>query len=238
MTVLSLETAALRGAGRLMTVFDLGANNGDDTAAYCAAGYDVVSVEANPWLATRLTDRFVHEVAEGKVRIIGAAVAETVERRRFHISANDHWSSLDPVWAGRDGRRTEALDVPCVTLPGLFDRYGVPYYLKIDVEGADRTVLEQLLADKRRPKYISIEDCRFGPNYLGLLATCGYTGFKLSEQSCLPSGTSGPFGDDLPGVWLPYREMKALYHEVVRDQGGGRIAPEGVWYDLHGRLGG
>jgi FkbM family methyltransferase len=219
-----------------MLIFDLGAHTGEDTQAYLSQGYNVVAVEANPRLADALALRFEREIREGQVTVIGAAIAETIVPRAFFVSENPLWSSLDPIWAGRDGRKTEAVEVPGITLADLFDRHGVPGYLKIDIEGADRIVLEQLLVDTRRPLYVSVEDCRFGPSYLGLLATCGYTGFKLSEQSQWAPGTSGPFGDDLPGEWLSYREMKALYHETVRDLAGMRIAPAGVWFDIHCRM--
>lgn len=220
-----------------MIVFDLGSNDGADAAYYLSLGYEVVCCEANPKLAMALTNRFAPEIARGRVHVEAKAIAETIVPRAFFVSENPLWSSLDPIWAARDGKTTEAIEVPGITIADLFDQYGVPYYIKIDIEGADRIVLEQLLADTRRPQFISIEDCRFGPTYLALLATCGYTGFKLSEQSCLPPGTSGPFGDDLAGAWLPYREMKALYHEVVRDRGGRRIAPAGQYFDIHARLG-
>lgn len=218
-----------------MIVYDLGANSGDDTQAYLAAGHEVVSVEANPVLADALALRFEREISEGQVAVIGAAMAETIVPRAFFVSANDHWSSLDPIWAGRDGKPTEAIEVPGMTLSDLFDRYSVPGYLKIDVEGADRTVLEQLLADERRPRWLSVEDCRFGPTYLDILHAAGYTGFKLSDQSILPPGTSGPFGDDLPGEWLSIDAMREHYAKTVR-VGSMKMAPAGVWHDLHAAM--
>lgn len=219
-----------------MLIYDLGANSGEDTAAYLAAGHEVVAVEPNPALVTTLNARFAAEIAAGRVHIEDGALGDPEWPKLFHVSANDHWSSIDPIWAGRDGLPTTAIEVPTITLPDLFERYGCPDYIKIDVEGADRIVLEQLLGDKRRPGLVSVEDCRFGPTYLDILAACGYTGFKLSEQSRLPPGTSGPFGEDLPGPWLTIDEMRALYAEVVRD-GGMKMAPTGVYFDIHAKLG-
>lgn len=219
-----------------MMVFDLGANTGEDTTAYLAQGYDVVSVEANPALALDLASRFAPDIAAGRVHIVDAAIAATAEPRPFYVSANHHWSSLDSVWAARDGRMTEPISVQCVRLADLFDRYGVPHYMKIDIEGADIIVLEQLLEDERRSKYVSVEDCRFGPSYLDILSACGYSGFKLSEQSQWAPGTSGPFGEDLPGLWLHFNDMKTLYRTMVRSETLRRIAPEGQYFDIHARL--
>lgn len=221
-----------------MIIFDLGTHTGEDTAAYLAAGYDVVAVEPNPTLVATLNERFKAEIAAGRVHIEDAALGDPLWPRPFYVSANDLWSSTNPEWAARDGMETTLVEVPTITLHDLFDRYGTPHYLKIDIEGADHVVLMQLLADRRRPNLASVEDCRFGPQYLGLLAAAGYTGFKLSDQSVLPPGTSGPFGDDLAGEWMTYAQMKAHYYKTVRDQGRQRLAPEGVWFDLHGRWGG
>lgn len=215
-----------------MLIYDLGANDGADTAAYLAAGHEVVAVEANPALADALMRRFGTERPLKRLRVISAAIAETSDPRQFHIADRDNWSSLDPDWAGRNGRETKAVEVACVTLPELFDRYGTPGYLKIDVEGADRIVLQQLLADTRRPKYLSVEDGWSGPAYLDVLTAAGYTGFKMSDQSILPLGTSGPFGDDLAGEWLSIDAMREHYAKTVR-VGDMRTAPVGVWYDLH-----
>ena len=39
----------------------------------------------------------------------------------------------------------------------IYRTYGVPFYLKIDVEGADRLVLEELKSFSNRPQYVSLE---------------------------------------------------------------------------------
>jgi FkbM family methyltransferase len=218
-----------------MIVFDLGANDGADAAYYLSLGYEVVCCEANPRLAMALTNRFAPEIAQGRVHVEAKAIAETIVPRAFFVSQNNHWSSLDPIWAARDGKATEAIEVPGITIADLFDRYSVPHYLKIDIEGADIIALRQLLADERRPRFVSVEDCRFGPSYLDLLSMCGYDGFKLSEQSQW-TGTSGPFGDDLPGLWLSFNDMKKHYAATVRTETLRRIAPEGQYFDIHGRL--
>ena len=47
----------------------------------------------------------------------------------------------------------------------------------------------------RLPLYVSVEDCRFGPRYMEILAGCGYDGFKLLDQSQVPQSdrmTAGP----------------------------------------------
>jgi len=50
-------------------IFDIGANNGDDTAAYLTRGYNVVAVEANPSLCVELRARFQPELESGRLTL-------------------------------------------------------------------------------------------------------------------------------------------------------------------------
>lgn len=227
-------------------IFDLGMNNGDDTAFYLRRGYNVVAVEANPTLCEGASKRFQAPIDEGRLTIVNAAIWDRIGATNFHVNLdNDHWSSLDIGWAGRDGSRCEAIGIQCVTLSSLCDEFGAPHYLKIDVEGADQTVLEQLRGLSLLPQYVSVEDCRFGFQYMEALAACGYDKFQILDQSTIPQmtdpatghafppGSSGPFGGDLPGKWLSHDDLLTLYSSTVRDRRGNRLAPRTQWWDIH-----
>jgi hypothetical protein len=79
------------------------------------------------------------------------------------------------------------------------------------------------------------------------LAEIGYEGFKLLDQSTVPSmidksishqfrqGSSGPFGEDVPGNWLPLAEMEERYSREVRDRNNIRQASRAHWWDIHSR---
>jgi FkbM family methyltransferase len=228
-------------------IFDLGMNNGDDTAYYLARGFDVVALEANPQLCAQAKTRFAAAIEAGRLTIVHAAIWDKAGEVTFHVNLdNDHWSSIETGWAGRDNSRMQAITVRSVTLGDLVAEYGVPYYLKIDVEGVDLAVLEQLASLAPLPPRISVEDCRFGFQYLDILAKAGYDGFKLLDQSTVPtltdetrgtffpSGASGPLGDEIAGNWLPYPDIVDLYARTVRDRDGNRIAPRSQWWDIHG----
>lgn len=227
-------------------IVDLGMNNGDDTAYYLGRGFDVVALDANPALCESAKRRFQNEIGDGRLTIVNAAISEKTGQTTFYVNLdNDHWSSLDIGWAGRDASRCKKISVPCVTLASLFGEFGVPHYLKIDVEGVDGTVLEQLRGGSLLPLYVSVEDCRFGFQYMDTLASCGYDGFKLLDQSTVrqmkdsatgrvfPAGSSGPFGNDLPGDWLSHEKMVTLYSSTVRNLQGDRLAPRTQWWDIH-----
>ena len=227
-------------------IFDLGMNNGDDTAYYLRKGFGVVALEANPTLCFAAADRFSEDVAAERLAIVNAAIWEKSGEVTFHVNLdNDHWSSIDTGWAGRDDSRMQAITVRSMTLGELFAERGVPYFLKIDVEGVDLQVLEQLLHIEALPARVSVEDCRFGFQYLEILSKAGYNGFKLLDQSTVsdmedhtsgaafPKGASGPMGDEIAGAWLGYDEIVALYASTVRDHDGNRIADRTHWWDIH-----
>jgi len=227
-------------------VFDLGMNNGDDTAFYLRRGFDIVALDANPALCSAAAHRFRAEIDAGRLTILNAAVWDSAGEATFYLNLdNDHWSSLDIGWAGRDASRCREITVQCRTLVSLLAEFGVPHYLKIDVEGVDQSILDQLRGSDRLPLYVSVEDCRFGFQYMETLAACGYDAFQLLDQSSVPqmrdpttgegfaTGSSGPFGPDLPGEWLSHADMLRLYSTTVRDRAGNRLAPRNHWWDIH-----
>ncbi|SIQ60026.1 methyltransferase, FkbM family [Rhizobium sp. RU20A] len=227
-------------------IFDLGMNNGDDSAFYLERGLRVVALEANPSLCERAAGRFADAARTGRLTIINAAIWESSGEQTFYINLeNDHWSSLDIGWASRNGSACKAVQVQCLTLPQLFSSHGVPFTLKIDVEGVDHMVLGQLHGLPLLPRFVSVEDCRFGYEYLESLARCGYDGFKLFDQSTVegridsitghrfPQGSSGPLGPDIEGDWLSYDAVVDVYSRTVRDRTGNRLAPRTQWWDIH-----
>jgi FkbM family methyltransferase len=225
-------------------------NDGQDTDYYLAKGFDVVAVEANPRLCDAARQRFAADIAASRLNLVEAALAEQLGEAIFHINLdNDHWSSIDPAWASRGATRIQPLRVRTTTIPALFKSFGVPHYMKVDIEGCDMLALRQLLDCVERPSYVSVEDCRFGLDYVRALRGAGYTRFKLSNQATVAEhpddligyrfalGASGSFGEVLTGAWLDADSFVRLYSEVVRDpQTLARKAPPHVWWDIHAAL--
>jgi FkbM family methyltransferase len=228
-------------------VFDLGMNNGDDTEYYLAKGYTVVAVEANPHLCQLANFRFEDAIANGMLKILNFAITDDNKDCIFYVNNENHqWSSLDITWAARNGMNVTPCPVQGTTIPWIVDNYGMPHFLKTDIEGGDITVLRQLLDSSLIPQFLSIEDCRFGYDYIDLLYKIGYRRFKLSDQSLVPFmqdlsvqhvfslGSSGMFGDQLPGVWLDRDSFFIFYESTVRNRESLiRIAPPNVWWDIH-----
>lgn len=176
-------------------VFDVGMHVGEDTAYYLFLGHRVVAVEANPRLIEDARRRFARGIGEGRLELVHAGVAEHAGRTlTFHVSRRTIWSSLDRELAKREGLYEGSVEVPSVTLAGLFEERGVPLYCKIDVEGADLAALRSLAEVPALPPYLSVESGGpvgervgdpAGLATLDALRELGYAGFKLVDQKTL-----------------------------------------------------
>ena len=129
---------------KLRTIYDLGANHGEDTARYLHYADKVISVEANPIIAEGLSHKFAAEIAAGRVELLNIGIWNTRGKLPFYRHNNDHWSSFDPNYGMREGGY-EIIDIETVTFPDLVRAHGQPDFLKIDIEGGEW----EILADTR-----------------------------------------------------------------------------------------
>ncbi len=162
------------------TVFDVGMNNGDDSAHYLSKGCRVIAVEANPILAQRGRVRFQAEIASGQMVIEALGISHRTGKVPFWINEErDVFSSFDLARATRGGMPCHSVVVECITFDTLLKKHGVPHYLKLDVEGAEPHCLA-FLQSMGLPQYISVEAESL--DYLLLLWQLGYRQFKIVDQ--------------------------------------------------------
>jgi FkbM family methyltransferase len=163
-------------------IYDVGMNNGDDAAYYLSRGYRVVAVEAHPDLAVQGSRRFIDEIAAGRLTLINAAIVDAAAAEIDFWRNDDYpeWSSFHADIAGRAGHRISKVRVPCMTMRELIGEHGVPYYLKIDIEGNDELCLAGLSYDDP-PAHLSLEN--FTAGTLDLLRAVGFDGFKFIDQA-------------------------------------------------------
>jgi FkbM family methyltransferase len=165
-------------------VVDVGMNDGSDTAYYLHSGYEVIAVEANPKLTQAAKLRFAQEIAEGKLTVLNIGIAASEGVADFYVTANHQWSSFSREVATRRGMEVfETIPVPCMPLSAILSKYGIPYYIKIDIEGYDLCCLESL-SNTTAPPYISVEFAHGNESkLLNRLLDLGYHRFKLLNQS-------------------------------------------------------
>ncbi len=232
-------------------IFDIGMHKGLDTQWYLAKGFRVVAVEANPSLVEQSRTTFAAEIAAGRLIVENVGISQTEGSLPFYVNLdNDEWSSFDKSLGTRDATRHEIITVPCVNALALFARHGVPYFVKIDIEGFDDFVVRSVGALAEKPKYLSVEDNGFSS--LFELYKVGCKKFKFMDQVDkwrikLPNPplegkyaegrfgacTSGPFGEEVPGPWLDLDEAALYYLQNIRPP---RIGLREHWWDIHAKF--
>lgn len=164
-------------------VYDIGAYRGEDTAHYLRRGFRVVSVEANPESAAFCRQRFDSEIRAGQLVLLNVGIAAEDGVVTFFVSEGNEgrWSSLDPSVASRANVAARPVAVQARPFRCLLQEYGVPFYLKIDIQGAEHLCLRDIDSNDA-PTYVSFGASEGRLKDLFLLAHAGYTRFKLIDQ--------------------------------------------------------
>jgi FkbM family methyltransferase len=164
-------------------IYDVGLHNGDDSAYYLARGFRVVAIEADPVQAEAARTRFAEPIAAGRLTLLNVAVAESEKTAQFWVNENgSQFNSFDRAAASRFGDPVHPITVTCERLDTVLARHGIPYYLKIDIEGHDIVCCEQLSPEKK-PPFVSVE--MWSLALLMRLRDLGYDRFKLVNQFTL-----------------------------------------------------
>ena len=236
-------------------IFDIGVNKGEDSEFYLRKGFRVVGVEANPMLVRAVEESLKDFITSGQYTLCNAGVWKNRSKLPFYVNIqNDHWSSFEQSYGCRNGTPFEVVQVSCVTIADLVYRYGIPYYMKIDAEGADSMILNDLKSFSVFPRFISVEE--YGVAAFRDLDAIGYDRFKIVPQiakcSIVPplspregkyierhfsERDSGLFGRELSGAWMTLSEAVHVFVSTIRREDHIFIGPYGEWYDIHATCG-
>lgn len=224
-------------------IYDVGANNGDDIPYYLLKADLVVAVEANPALTDLVRERFADAIAARRLVVESCVVTAepTAAEVPFFLSpGNNLVSQLAPPADAVAGQFERTL-LPARRLIEVVAQYGEPYYVKLDVEGHDHLLLNDLFRYGVRPPYISAEAHTVNA-FAALVANGGYRAFKIVDGASVPveygdhaidtaqgprryafpNHSAGPFGNDVNGPWLDGRGL--LHRLAAWDLG---------WRDIH-----
>jgi len=209
-----------------------------------------VGLEAAPDLADLCRTRLA--AWEDRLTIVNKALfdrpGETVSF--FTVPTKDDWGSLNRDIAEKGIEQSVEITVETVDLAWLFDTFGVPRYIKCDMEGGDSIFRDQLLRETRRPRFVSVE--MNDGEEPEVLRACGYEVGQIVNQwmhhfrRCpeppregkfvevqFNGEMSGLFGRELaPEKWTNLERLSSIYHSWKNlreiDQ---ELAPG--WVDLH-----
>lgn len=225
-------------------IYDIGMHKGCDATFYLLKGFNVVAVEANEELVRTVSPYLENMVLEGRLRIVSKAITEDGGAATLRIfDKKDDWGTIVDGWNESMEQSDKEVVVGGTTIDRLIKQYGMPYYMKIDIEGSDIICLKQLFHHNERPTYISVE--LLTPNNLGREAECmdilchlkalGYNRFYVADQSknesiiCpYPSiegkfksykfdgHCSGLFGEELQGEWYDIDTISKMYLEYFK----------------------
>jgi FkbM family methyltransferase len=226
-------------------IYDVGLHRGEDTEFYLKKGFNVVAFEANPELVAQCKIHFQDAITSGRLRIIEGAIAPQSVGERVTFYRNPSisvWGTVEKAWAERNarlGHSSEEIELPRVEITEVYRALGIPFYLKIDVEGIDSLVLKGLKQFEARPRYISIESEKVDfvklQAEMASLRDLGYKRFKVVEQSAVPGTTirtstldgrevehvfepnaSGPFGEEILQPWLSCEDTLRKYESIFK----------------------
>ena len=232
-------------------IYDVGSHKGGDTEFYLSLGFNVLSIDANPYVVQEQTERLKKYIPH-QLKILNVGIADENGTKEFYINKHSVWSSFDKYIGCRmgygpgsvdrnksiDTKDSTVINVPTMKFSDILKEHGIPYYLKIDIEGYDDKCIRSLAGFEYLPKYIS---CETGDDQdsdslllLELLYDIGYRRFKLVKQGHhdgRPDDCSGPFGEDAVDVagksWHTKEEAATLFKFHTETD---------FWFDWHASL--
>jgi FkbM family methyltransferase len=147
-------------------IFDVGANEGQKTDIFLRLGAKVVAVEPDERNQSILKQNFLsYRFIKKPVVIVGKALSDQNGAETMWIDEpGSAKNTLNPKWvetlrtdSSRFGKSLEFAqkkEVETITLEELIRSHGLPFYIKIDVEGYEAVVLRGLRSAMR---YLSFE---------------------------------------------------------------------------------
>jgi len=127
-------------------VFDIGANVGNRIEIFLEIGAKIVAVEPQLHCVRILTEKFGNKIS---IENIGLSHSDGI--LEFHIADESTISSFSKEFISKTGSARfkrnewrERIQVPVSTCDKLIEKYGIPDFCKIDVEGFELEVLKGL----------------------------------------------------------------------------------------------
>jgi FkbM family methyltransferase len=206
----------LKGFRKGELIFDIGANQGQKTDVFLRLGARVVAIEPDAFNQEVLKQKFhIYRFAKKPVTVVGKAVgAQNCTETMWIDEPGSAKNSLSKKWVDtlradreRFGARLDfkkRTEVETVPLEELIVQHGMPFFVKIDVEGYEPNVLRGL---QRPVPYLSFEVNlpEFRPEGLECVEILG----KLAPDGAFNYLVDCQRGLNLPD-WLGQKEFQRI----------------------------
>ncbi len=219
-------------------IYDVGMHIGTDTNIYLKKDFDVIGIEADPYFCERNYKKFEWYIKNKRLTILEIGIDRKKGIKKFYMNQKfPSLSSFSFHYATKRLREYkefryqphDVIFIQTVPISDIIKKYGMPYYMKIDIEGYEIHCLNKLRKDFK-PKYISAE---VGNNIKVAvkLRKIGYNKFKLiDQQRNQPHGSSGEFGNN--AIDFETNKNWKTYPEILNSLK--KLAfPNPAWFDIH-----
>ncbi len=126
-------------------VFDLGSSKGDYTKVFLELGANVISIDPNPVNSEILLKRFKHN---SSVNVLNVGVSNMEGKFPFYVAERKDNSSFSKLFVQENNIKVmKTIPIKTLTLKELIKKYGVPDFIKIDVEGYEYEVLQGISSE-------------------------------------------------------------------------------------------
>lgn len=193
-------------------IFDIGANIGRTAEFYLERSEKTICFEPNPDLIELLKNKFQSHLGN-KIVIDGRGLSDKEEVKSFKISNADTISTFSDFWINQSRFTGQyvwdrSVDVQTTTMDKIIEEYGIPDFVKIDVEGYELEVLSGLtkLLDNTVFSFEWSEEQYDEMNAIAsLVKSLGYVQFAFTY------GDPCSFGDELE--WSKWEDLE--FHNII-----------------------
>lgn len=208
-------------------IYDIGANTGQNIDYFLSKSKKVIAVEPINELCLQMERNFKKSIKNDELKILNFALVndENTTSLDFYLNTDKSWES-----SLLKNDKSKKVNVNATTLNKLFNKYGYPDCIKIDIEGYDLEVLKYMVLSNIYPDYLSVEiqnkkTLDFIVNNFSYKYFNFVLGHRISEDYKhlnFKTHSSGPLGNDIKFKWVTKRLIK--YYFIISRYG---------WIDLH-----
>ena len=122
-------------------IFDVGAHLGDKADVFLACGAKVIAIEPDKRFINHIRKRFSNE---SQVHFVDKGISSKSEKLIFYRRKTASTSGVLEDWWKEKTDVAKVYEIETTTLDLLIEQFGIPNYIKIDVEGFEFEVLRGL----------------------------------------------------------------------------------------------